>query len=328
MFADHWIIAQLIGQACSIFLLAIASWISLNIIRKWEPVSATELQIKLERQTYLISSLVRYVLFFQIISLFVFLFTVNNHLPGLIRGAMCASGTLTVNTYGYPLLFIKIFAIPLYATYLFMDHLDQSEAEYPLTPHKFWFVIPIFIMYISDFIITMFYFKNIDLQVIATCCSTSITASLGWNESIFSNGQWIEVTLILFYAIALFLIFSFIAIQKYPIINLIFSILFIPLSVYTLKYHFVKFIYELPSHNCLFDIFWAQYFYIGYLLFGSLLILMICTFFLTIYPFIKKKLKKNHNQLIMQFRYTALFCTFLFVMINSVYWLYWRIFRL
>jgi len=157
MFADHWIIAQLIGQACSIFLLAIASWISLNIIRKWEPVSATELQIKLERQTYLISSLVRYVLFFQIISLFVFLFTVNNHLPGLIRGAMCASGTLTVNTYGYPLLFIKIFAIPLYATYLFMDHLDQSEAEYPLTPHKFWFVIPIFIMYISDFIITQYY---------------------------------------------------------------------------------------------------------------------------------------------------------------------------
>jgi hypothetical protein len=328
MFADHWIIAQLIGQACSVFLLTISLWTSIRIIQKWKPGSASELQIILERQTYLTSTLIRYVLIFQIVSLFIFLFTVNNHFPGLIRGAMCANGTLTVNPYGYPLLYIKIFAIPFYAVYLFMDYLDQSEAEYPLTPLKFWLVIPIFFLLITDLIFTMLYFGQIDPQVIATCCSISFTATPGWNESILLGGQWIETALILFYIIAVFLVVGLILLKKYPLINLILSILFIPISVYSLKYHFVKFIYELPTHNCLFDILWSQYFYIGYILFGSLLTLIICTIFLIVYTLIRQKLLKNHDQLTKQFRYTALFCTLLFVMINSSYWLYWLIFRL
>ena len=328
MFADHWIIAQLIGQACSVFLLAIASWTSICIIQKWAPDSASELQIYLERQTYLISILIRYVLIFQIVSLLIFLFTVNNHLPGLIRGAMCASGTLTVNSYGYPLLYIKIFAIPFYTIYLFGDYLDQSEAEYPLTPLKFWLIVPIFVILLLDSIFALLYFANIDPQVIATCCSTSFTTSSGWNEGILSGGQWVDTALILFYLIAVLLIACLILVKKYPFINMILALLFIPFSVYLLKYHFVKFIYELPSHNCLFDIFWPQYLYIGYLLFGALIILFISIIFITVHPLIKKKLKKNHGGLIKQFRYIALFCTLLFVTINSSYWLYWLIFRL
>ena len=328
MFTDHWVIAQLIGQVCSLFLLAIALWTSVRIIHKWAPDSASELQINLERRTYLTSTLIRYVLIFQIVSLFVFLFTVNNHLPGLIRGAMCASGTLMVNPYGYLLLYIKIFAIPFYAIYIFMDYLDHSEAEYPLTPSKFWFVAPLFIILLLDSIITLLYFANIDPQVIATCCSISFTASSSWNDSALSGGQWIEIALSLFYLISVLLMLFLFLMKKYPIINLILGLLFIPLSVYSLKFHFVKFIYELPTHNCLFDIFWAQYYYIGFILFGVLTILIISLILTTIYPLIKQKLQKNHDQLIKQFRYTVLFCTFLFVVINSSYWLYWLIFRL
>jgi hypothetical protein len=328
MFADHWIIAQLIGQICSIFLFIIALFTSMRIMYNWEANSASELQINLERQTYLTSTIVRYVLIFQIVSMFVFIFTVNNHLPGLIRGAMCASGTLTVNSYGYPLLFIKIMAIPFYAIYLFMEYLDQSESEYPLTPSKFWLVIPSFCFLVTDFIFTLLYFGQIDPQVIATCCSISFTTTSDLNENILFGGQWIDKVLILFYMISVCLVAGLILIKKYPVINLILSFLFIPVSVYSLKYHFVKFIYELPSHNCLFDIFWSQYHYIGYILFGSLLIVIINIIFINIYPLIQSKLQKNHDQLMEQFRFTALFCTLLFVIINSAYWLYWLIFRL
>ena len=328
MFADHWIIAQLIGQVCSVILLIIALWTSTRIIYKWQTDSTSELQISLERRTYLASTLIRYVLIFQIVSLFVFLFTVNNHLPGLIRGAMCASGTLSVNAHGYPLLYIKIFAIPFYAIYLYMDYLDQSEAEYPLTPLKFWLVIPIFFLLVTDLLFTLLYFGQIDPQVIATCCSISFSAIPVVDESTLSGGQWIETALILFYMIAVFLVVGLILLKKYPFINLILSILFITISVYSLKYHFVKFIYELPTHNCLFDIFWSQYCYIGFILFGLLLILIICTIFITVFPMIKQRLQKNHDRLIKQFRYITLFCTLLFVMINSSYWFYWLVFRL
>ncbi|MEJ2052339.1 MAG: hypothetical protein P8X42_00350 [Calditrichaceae bacterium] len=328
MFADHWIIALLIGQVCSVFLLIIAFRTAVRIINKWSPDSASEQQIKLERQTYLISTLIRYVLLFQIISLFIFLFTVNNYLPGLIRGAMCASGTLTINPYGYPLLYIKIFAILIYLVYLFMDYLDHSEAEYPLTPLKFKLIVPIFILLVSDFIFTLLYFGNIDPQVIATCCSISFTASSGWNESLISGGGWIDMALILFYLIAFILAVEIILIKKHPFIHFITGLLFLPVAVYSLKYHFVKFIYALPTHNCLFDIFWSQYYYIGYILFGSLSVLIICLLLISVYSYLAPRLRKKHDRLIKQFRYTALFCTFLFVILNSAYWQYWIIFRI
>ncbi|MBN1407360.1 MAG: hypothetical protein JW956_06215 [Calditrichaceae bacterium] len=208
------------------------------------------------------------------------------------------------------------------------DYLDQAEAQYPLTPLKFWLVVPFFFLMVTDLIVTLLYFGRIDPQVIATCCSISFSATPGWNENILSGGHWIELALFLFYLIALCLIAGLILIKKYPLINLLLCLLFIPVSMYSLKYHFVKFIYELPSHTCLFDILWAQYYYIGYLLFGSLLLLIISAILMALYPKIQSRLQKNHDQLIKQFRYTALFCTLLFVLINSAYWLYWILFRL
>jgi len=328
MFADHWVIAQLTGLICSVFLLSITLASTIRIMFKWDPASADELQIYLERRTYLVSTLIRYILLFQIVSIFVFIFTVNNHLPGLIRGAMCASGTLSVNMYGYPLLFIKVSAIFLYAAFLFINFLDQSEPEYPLTPQKFGLIIPVFLTALADLIFSLLYFGHIDPEVIATCCNISFTAASGINPDVLGGGQWIDIILPMFYFAALLLIITITIFKKYPVIALITGSIFIYLSVYSLKYHFVKFIYELPAHNCLFDIFWSQYYYIGYVLFGSLMILLICLLLISLYPFFGSKLKKNHHHLIKQFRYTALFCTLLFVTINSAYWLYWINFRI
>lgn len=328
MFADHWVIALVIGQVCSVLLLTVALWTAIRILQKWDQQSGTELQLSLERRSYLTSTLIRYVLIYQIVSLFLFLFTANNHLPGLIRGAMCASGTLSVNPYGHMLLYIKIFAIPFYAVYLFLDYFDQSEAEYPLTPQKYWLILPVFITIILDLAVMLTYFAAIDPQVIATCCSISFSASSNWNNDFLAGGQWIKTALILFYIFAAMFITGLILIKKYQFVNLILALIFIPVSVYSLKYHFVKFIYGLPTHNCLFDIFWSRYFYIGYLLFGMLMVMLICMIFTNVYSLIKKKLKKNYDRLIMQFRYIALFCTLLFVLINSLFWLYWIFFRL
>ena len=64
-------------------------------------------QLILERKTYLISTLLTYLLGFELLSLFLYVFTADQ-LHTFFVGAMCAAGTLYVNGYGYPALILKV----------------------------------------------------------------------------------------------------------------------------------------------------------------------------------------------------------------------------
>lgn len=328
MFADHWVIALMVGQVSSLILVSMILLQALRIIGSWSPGSGSELQIIVERKTYLISAVIKYVLIFQVVSLLLFLITVNNHLPGLIKGAMCASGTLMVNRFGYPLLYLKITAVLLYGVFLFINYVDNSEPEYPLTPLKFWLVPLIFILILSDVLLQFNYFGAIEPDIIATCCSISFSLSTRRTESYLQEGQWIEVALPVFYLISFLLVLSLLLKKRQNLLSLLLILFFIPVSLYVLKYHFVKFIYALPTHNCLFDIFWKNYYYIGYLLFGTLLVSVLLIIMINLYRFFQKRLQKGHPRLIDFMRWLTVACIGLFVIMNSVYWLYWRIFRL
>lgn len=328
MFADHWVIALLVGQISSLSLITIAFFQTLPIMRNWAADSGSEQQIGLERKTYLISAVIRYVLIFQIIALVLLLITVNNHLPGLIKGAMCASGTLNLNDYGYPLLYLKIIAIFFYGAFLFMNYLDESEPEYPLTPKKFALLPIIFVLLLGDVVLMLQYFGHIEPDIIATCCSISFSLSGRPGDGTLMEGQWIETVLPLFYALSFLLMLILLTQKIKTYVGLLLTILFMPMALYALKFHFVKFIYALPTHNCLFDIFWSQYHYIGYILFGCLMIALMAVFIATIYHSVKTHLREIHPHLTLRLRRIAALCIFLFTLINSAYWLYWITFRL
>ena len=142
MFTDYWVIAQLWAQGCALMLLLYASFFAVRSLRFWVGESDSALQTNLERQNYLMSAIMQVGLWFQALSLLMFLHTVNEHLPPLIKGAMCATGTLGINAWGYPLLGLKSLAILVYAIYLFINYLDNQEPAYPLTPHKYWWLFP------------------------------------------------------------------------------------------------------------------------------------------------------------------------------------------
>lgn len=328
MFADHWVIALLVGQISSLGLITIAFFQALPIMRFWSADSGSEQQIDLERKTYLISAVIRYVLIFQIIALVLLLITVNNHLPGLIKGAMCASGTLNLNDFGYPLLYLKIAAIFFYGVFLFMNYLDESEPEYPLTPQKFGLLPAIFILLLADVALMLNYFGRIEPDIIATCCSISFSLSGRPGDGTLLEGQWIETALPLFYALGFLLILSLLTDKIKAYVGLLLTILFIAVALYALKFHFVKFIYALPSHNCLFDIFWAQYHYIGYILFISLIFALMAILMATLYDAFKTRLREMHTRLSKSLRRAAALSVFLFMLINSAYWFYWITFRL
>jgi len=88
-------------------MVVYASFFGVQIIRRWDIQSGSEEQLGLERRTYLISTILTYMLVFQIGSLFLYVYTADS-LHSLFVGAMCAAGTLNVNSYGYPTFLLKI----------------------------------------------------------------------------------------------------------------------------------------------------------------------------------------------------------------------------
>ena len=66
-----------------------ASFFGIRIIRRWDIQSGSEEQLALERSTYLISTILSYVLVFQIGSLFLYIYTADSLHPAFCRGHVC-----------------------------------------------------------------------------------------------------------------------------------------------------------------------------------------------------------------------------------------------
>ncbi len=274
MFTDYWVIAQLLAQSCALALLSYASVFGVQSLRYWVAESDTSLQLQLERQNYLMSAIMQVGLWFQVLSLLMFLHTVNEHLPAIVKGAMCATGTLGINAWGYPLLALKSISIFVYVIYLFINYLDNQEPAYPLTPSKYIWLYPALILAVMDFYALIQYFSNIKPDLIATCCSVDFTAIDNSPYALGRQGGYLSGVVSIWIGSFIFLlgIIFFKLLQKniiWSLLGLLASVCYVASSIYTLKYIFVKHIYGLPSHLCLFDIFWIKYYNIGYLLFTA-----------------------------------------------------------
>ena len=71
------IIALYVSSVLISFMVLYSSFYGVQILRRWNIKSGSELQLILERKTYLISTLLAYLFGFQLLSLFLYVFTVD-----------------------------------------------------------------------------------------------------------------------------------------------------------------------------------------------------------------------------------------------------------
>src|SRR5512135_2101669 len=124
------IIALILGSGITLVLLAYAAGLGVKILRRWDIGNSSEEQLALERKTYLVSTLVRYGLAFEIVSVFLFIYTADD-LHNLLVGAMCATGSLNANSFGFPALYAKIMVLFVAAAWIAVDSLDNKAEDYP-----------------------------------------------------------------------------------------------------------------------------------------------------------------------------------------------------
>lgn len=266
------IIALLLSSFLITFLILYSSYFGLQIVRKWDIKSGSELQLNLERRTYLISTILAYVLGFQLISLFLYIYTADN-LHSLFVGAMCAAGTLNVNAYGYPTLILKVVNFLLAGLWLILNYTDNKAYDYPLIKKKYAFLLVIAPLVTAEMIIQSNYFMGLKADVITSCCGSLFSADTGGITSEIAALPSIPMKIAFYLGMAFTFvsgIYFYLKNRGGYVFSLASAVTFI-ISIISLISFISLYFYELPTHHCPFCILQREYGYIGYLLYITLL---------------------------------------------------------
>jgi len=266
------IIALLVSSGLISFLALYASAYGALILRKWNIASGSSLQLDLERRTYLISTIVSYVFGFQLLSLFLFVYTADSLYP-LFVGAMCAAGTLNVNGFGYPVLLLKILNFLLAGQWLIMNAADNRAEDYPLIRKKYALLLVITPLLAAETVLLVLYIQGLNPDVITSCCGSLFSpASRGVAADLASLplkqlAAFFSAVLLLAVAAGLFF-----AVKGRGGLLVAFASLLAFLSGIASLISFIgPYAYELPTHHCPFCVLQRDYHYIGYLLYVGLL---------------------------------------------------------
>jgi hypothetical protein len=247
-------------------MLLYSSWFGAGILRKWDLRSGSELQLGLERRTYLISTMLSYAFGFQLVSCFLFIFTAD-HMHTLFTGAMCAAGTLNVNQYGYPTIVLKAVNFILVGLWLIMNYADNRAFDYPLIRKKYAALLILTPFVLAESLLQAAYFLGLRAEVITSCCGSLFSAdSDSVASAIVSLPQ--KPLKIAFYAVmpATVLLGSlFYGKGRAGTLFAVLSVIAFFISTAALISFISPYIYELPTHHCPFCVLQKEYSYTGYL---------------------------------------------------------------
>jgi hypothetical protein len=266
------IIALYISSVLISFMVVYSACYGIQILRRWDIKSGSELQIILERKTYLISTLLAYLFGFQLLSLFLYIFTVDQ-LNTFFVGAMCAAGSLYVNDFGYPTLILKMTNFLLAGLWLILNYADNQAYDYPLIKKKYSLLLILAPLIFIEMILQANYFLRLKPDIITSCCGTLFSAEGSSLSSVIAVLPSIPMKIVFYLSMI-----STVASGVYYYLKGKGGYLFSSLSVITFLasilsiFSFISvYYYELPTHHCPFCILQGEYGYIGYPLYLALL---------------------------------------------------------
>jgi hypothetical protein len=248
-----------------------AGFYGLQILLRWDPASGSEMQLELERRTYLVSTIMSYILSFELMSLFLFIYTANDLHP-LFTGAMCAAGTLAVNSFGYPALLFKIVNFLLAGVWLVVNHADNRGYDYPLIRVKYTLLSLIVPLLLLESGLLAAYYAGLKPDVITSCCGSLFSHESGSFSGDLASLPLMPMQIAFFSGMAITAVsglFFYIRGRAGYLFSAAAAVTFLVATASLVSFICLYF-YELPTHHCPFCLLQKEYGYIGYYLYATL----------------------------------------------------------
>jgi len=249
-----------------VFFGVIAFFYSVKIALFYNPLATTQKQYKLEKQSYLSATIIKYLLGVKIPLFLFFIFTFDK-LSSIIVGAMCGAGVIDATEYGTQLLVLKLLNLYLFGYWLVLHNEDMKDETQPYTRRKFVVFVVIFFLFIAEIFLEYYTFSSIDPNEIVDCCGVIYSASSNSYISYFLKLDNSLLVSIFYFIYALVGVSYFLKRKEF---FSIFNLLFLIIAIITLIAFFGTYIYELPTHRCPFCMLQKEYHYVGYLLYTLL----------------------------------------------------------
>ncbi len=269
------IIALLLASAVSVLVLVAAAPFAVQVIRRWDMRSGSELQLVLERRTYLFSTLTAFVFVTQIGALLLTVFNADR-MAVMFVGAMCAVGTLNANAWGFPMLYAQIAVFFLAAVWLTLNQVDNQAPDYPLVRVKYALLLLLLPALAATFALQLAYFLNLRADVITSCCG-SLFSEQGPTLASEASAMEAQPAILLFYSALGMAVFAnglHAGLRRRwsgGIAALASAAAFVAAIVGILSFVSL-YVYEHPHHHCPFCLLKPEYGHQGYLLFVPLFV--------------------------------------------------------
>jgi hypothetical protein len=269
----HPSVLALVASSVAIagLLLYAARW-GLAILRGWDPGSGSALQLALERRTYLVSTILGYLLVFQLASIFLYVYTADALAP-LFAGAMCAAGTLAAGPLGYPVLLLKLANAILAGLWLALNHVDARGEDYPLVRPKYAFLLALTPLVAAEAALQAGFFAALRPEVITSCCGSLFARSGGGVAGELASLPPVPSAIAFFgtlaAAVGAGLLFH--ARGRGGRALAVLAALSVPVALAAVIGFLSPYVYELPTHHCPFCLLQREYGFVGYPLYAALL---------------------------------------------------------
>ena len=271
------IIALLLASGANVAMLLGAAPFAVDVIRHWDITSGSERQLLLERRTYLMSTLLTFVLATQLLALLLFVFNADR-MATMFVGAMCAVGALNADPFGFPALIAQIVVFFLAAVWLAINHVDILAPDYPLVRVKYALLLGLAPVVAATFALQLGYFLGLQPDIITSCCARVFSGEAKGLSGDLAGLPPIPA-LIVFYAALLLAV----AVAGYGAVKrragyavALTSVLAFAASMAGILSFLSLYIYEHPHHHCPFCVLKAEYGYQGYWLYVPLFVSTAC----------------------------------------------------
>jgi hypothetical protein len=259
------IIALVVSSLVVTAMVLYSAYYGVQILRRWDMASGSELQLALERRTYLISTILVFVFGVEILAALLYVVTADT-LCTYFVGAMCAAGTLNVNSFGYPTLVIKILNFFLAGIWIIINYADNKGYDYPLIKTKYALLLVIAPLILTETILQGEYFRGLRADVITSCCGTLFSADTRGIASEMASLPSLPMKYAFFATLGLTLIAGvyFVLTRRGGYVFSSLSLTAFVVSMLSIISFISLYYYELPTHHCPFCVLQREYYYVGY----------------------------------------------------------------
>jgi hypothetical protein len=271
---EPWVLARIATAVVTASLFAYGAVIGLRVLRHAHVQAATEGQLLLERHFELAGNLVRLGAIGQLLSLLLSVMAADR-LSSAIQGAMCGYGVVSQNRWGFISLGMTAVISLAAGVLLQLLALDRRVRGLDLMRPLAILCIAIAPLSWLDTVFASAWLGSLDLSVMASCCSTTLGQGRA-AAATFWQGPRILVTWGAVIGVALTIATSILAFRRparaLVTIAGVAALAVLPLAIGAVILEVAPHVYEAPEHLCPFCLFKSDAYFIGYPLFGAILL--------------------------------------------------------